>query len=180
MRRVAAHVRPAWHRCCAPPSANSRTAGIIRSLDLVQPRPPFKPIGANSGKRVPATARDGRTPPGGLSLRRISVVAVGATLIGDLREPQVDVERELWRLSGSQMATQVLLAGLLDGLYALGEEGRGIVLNAFAYAESAASIGSLDLGAEQPLDHLQALLGALEDLRKATIGSNPGFAEKQP
>lgn len=182
-----------FHTCAALRLMSGRRGIAVAPRRAQTTEPPGSSGRSTSSSRGPPSNRSAQTPGSafpplpamagrrrGLSLRRISVVAVGATLIGDLREPQVDVERELWRLSGSQMATQVLLAGLLDGLYALGEEGRGIVLNAFAYAESAASIGSLDLGAEQPLDHLQALLGALEDLRKATIGSNPGFAEKQP
>jgi hypothetical protein len=93
----------------------------------------------------------------------------------------MNVEQEIEKLKaadltqqGEAIAAQAVIIGLCQAIIASNPEARGVVTDAFDYADRFAEIGAMHLGAKQAPAHLLGFMQTLEQMRKAALGSHSG------
>jgi len=86
----------------------------------------------------------------------------------------MDIEQEIWRLSGEAVAMQSVLAGICMGLAESGDAGRFLVNTAFSYAETVADAGSLKLGNAHNDTHRAAMMSMIAHLQTLALGDGGG------
>lgn len=91
------------------------------------------------------------------------------------RESQtMDVETEIGKLASEAMATQIVLAGLLNAINKSGPDGRAIVADAFRHADLMTEVSIATLGKYGGLvEYERQLAKVVEKLRSAVLSDAP-------
>jgi len=82
----------------------------------------------------------------------------------------MDLEEEVIRLRGENIAVQSILVGLCTAVAELDAPHRTAVADAFDHADHVAERAAFQLGSESTALHLRTFAETVEELRKAVFG----------
>ncbi|RVQ67675.1 hypothetical protein EKN06_06980 [Croceicoccus ponticola] len=86
----------------------------------------------------------------------------------------MDIETEIGKLAAEAMATQIVLAGLMNAINKSGDEGRAIVASAFRHADLMTELSLATIGKYGGLSQYEKHIAkVVEKLREAVVSDAP-------